>query len=118
MKIQNKLKRYNFEVLVISLKQLTVFFAEVSVFSDIKHSDSVSYINDASAFFSPFLIARRQYPLEKLIPHSHGMKNLTHFNIPVYKRGKLLSFPPFFPNKLLSLYVSIFICKFICMLVC
>ena len=110
--------RYNFEVLLMSLKQLTISFPEVSVFSDIKHSGSVSYINDASAFLSSFLISRRKNPLEKLIPHSHGMKVLTHFNILVYKKGKPLSFPPFFPNKLVSLYVSIFICKLFCMLVC
>ena len=98
MKITKQVEEAYCEVLLISLKQLAVSFPEVSVFSDIKHSSSVSHINDASAFLSPFLVSRRKNPLEKLIPHSGGMKVLTHFNVAVYKRGKLLSFPPFFPK--------------------
>ena len=41
------------------------------------------YINDASVFLSPSLISRRKNPFKKLMPHSHDMKVLTHFNIPV-----------------------------------
>ena len=43
------------------------------------------YINGASVFLSPSLISRRKNPFKKLMPHSHGMKVLTHFNIPVCK---------------------------------
>ena len=111
------MKRYNFEILLISLKGMTISFPEVSVFSDIKHSSSVSYINDPSVFLSPSLISRMKNPLNKLVPHSHDMKVLTHFNIPVCKR-KTYVLSTLFPNKLVSLYVKIFICEFICMLVC
>ena len=75
------------------LKRLTILFPKVPVFSVIKHSVSVSYIDDASNdFSSPSLRSKRKSPFKKLIPHSHDTKVLIHFDIQEWKSGKLLSF--------------------------